>query len=401
MQFREPAIVRGLMRLRRLDQVLVHRASLRPRFVNPTRSGAWTGAARQLSSALVAARAEVPAKFSDRATPAAGSGAVAGDATGSEDRTMTGLTPRTKVLGGVIIALALALNVHAAEPVKQSYASSSDAADALMAAARSRDTPALRAVLGPGSASLISSGDRHADEAALRRFVEAYDAKHALVPDGPDRIAIEVGSNDWRLPIPIVQRGGRWNFDLREGAQEIVDRRIGGNEIRAIEVCLVFVDAQNDYFELMKQETGRGEFAQRLVSARGRHDGLYWPATDGQDESPLQPLVTQAQGEGYPGQMLNQRLAPYQGYFFRILYSQGAESPGGEKKYVLDGRMTGGFALVAWPARYASTGIMSFIVSQDGVVFQKDLGPETSRVVATITQFNSDPSWTQVNVTDQ
>ena len=190
-------------------------------------------------------------------------------------------------------------------------------------------------------------------------------------------------------------------FDTREGAQEIIDRRIGRNEIAAICVCLAYVDAQNDYFERQKQKTGSGEYAQRLVGARGKHDGLYWPAANGEDESPLQPLVTQAQDEGYPGQMLRQTLVPYQGYFFRILYSQGDEAPGGAKKYVQNGRMTGGYALMAWPASYASSGITSFIVNQDGIVFQKDLGTETRRIAANITEFNSDPGWAQVNVTDQ
>jgi Protein of unknown function (DUF2950) len=316
---------------------------------------------------------------------------------------MTDLAQRmtTRLLAGVIVGLALAVGVCASEPAQQSYASSDDAAAALMAAARSHDTAALRTVLGPGSSPLVSSGDRHADEAAMRRFVDAYDAKHALVPEGSDRMVLEVGSNDWQLPIPIVQREGRWSFDPREGAQQIIDRRIGRNEIAAIRVCLVYVDAQNDFFERVKQETGTGIYARRLVSAQGRHDGLYWSAADGQDDSPLQPLVSQAQDEGYPGQMLNRSLAPYQGYFFRILSSQGAEAPGGAKEYMRNGRMAEGFALIAWPARYASSGITSFIVNQDGVVFQKDLGPDTARLAANIKQFNSDPSWARVNVTEQ
>jgi hypothetical protein len=315
---------------------------------------------------------------------------------------MTSLAQRmtARAIVGLVAGFALAAGAGASETTQSSYASSDDAAAALVAAARSHDTVALRSVLGPGSAPLVSSGDRHADEAALSRFVEAYDAKHALVPDGPDRMMLQAGSNDWQLPIPIEQRKGRWFFDLRGGAQEIIDRRIGRSEIAAIRVCLAYVDAQNAYFERMKQETGSGAYAQRLVSTQGRHDGLYWSAADGQDDSPLQPLVSQAQDEGYPGQMLNRSLAPYQGYFFRILNAQGAEAPGGPKKYVQKGRMTEGFALIAWPARYASSGIMSFMVNQDGVVFQKDLGPETPRLAANTTQFNSDRSWARVSVTD-
>ena len=207
----------------------------------------------------------------------------------------------------------------------------------------------------------------------------------------PTRTVLDIGTNDWQLPIPLVRRDSRWYFDSREGAQEIVDRRIGGNEIAAIRVSLAYVDAQNDYFERKKQQTGTGEYAQRLVSTPGKHDGLYWPAEDGQEDSPLEPLVAQARDEGYPGEMTRQKPVPYQGYFFRILYSQGAEAPGGAKNYVRNGSMTGGFALVAWPAIYGSSGIMSFIVNQDGIVFQKDFGPETARIAARIhaVQFRS------------
>jgi hypothetical protein len=316
---------------------------------------------------------------------------------------MTGLIRRMAARAslGAMAGLALAMGVHATETGQQSYTSPDDAAAALVAATRAHDTAALRSVLGPGSNALITSGDRFADEAAESRFAGSYDAHHALVPRGTERMVLNVGTNDWQLPIPIVQREGRWYFDSREGTQEIIDRRIGGNEIAAIRVSLAYVDAQNDYFGRQKQQTGNGEYARRLVSAQGKHDGLYWPAADSQEDSPLEPLVTRAREEGYPGEMLHGKLAPYQGYFFRILYSQGTETPGGAKNYVQNGRMTGGFALLAWPARYASSGIVSFVVNQDGVVFQKDLGPESARIAGNITQFNADPSWARVNVTDQ
>lgn len=320
---------------------------------------------------------------------------------------MTGLIQRIAncaslaALAGLVLAIAMAMGVCAAEPAQQSYASPDDAAAALAAASRSHDTMALRAVLGPGSEALISSGDRYADEAAQNRFVAGYDAHHQLVPQGADLTVLDIGTNDWELPIPLVRRDARWYFDSHRGAQEIVDRRIGGNEIAAIRVSLAYVDAQNDYFAREKQQTETGEYAQRLVSAPGRHDGLYWPAQDGQEDSPLEPLVAQAKDEGYPGEITGKRPLPYQGYFFRILYSQGADAPDGAKNYVRNGSMTGGFALVAWPAAYAASGIMSFIVNQDGIVFQKDLGPETARVAGRMTQFNADPSWARVNVTDQ
>jgi hypothetical protein len=297
--------------------------------------------------------------------------------------------------------LALAMPGAAAEPARQSFASPEDAAAAVVAAARSHDEAALRTVLGPGSEALISSGDRNADRQAQRHFVESYEAHHALVPDGTDRMILDVGTDDWPLPIPIVRQGMRWYFNSHEGAQQIIDRRIGRNEIAAIRVSLAYVDAQNDYFDRQKQLTGIGEYAQRIVSTQGRHDGLYWPAAEDQQDSPLEPLVAQAREEGYPGERLHQKLLPYQGYLFRILLAQGAEAPGGSRSYVQGGRMTGGFALIAWPASYASSGIMTFIVNQDGIVFQKDLGPDTAQVVTKITQFNPDSNWARISVTDQ
>jgi hypothetical protein len=330
-----------------------------------------------------------------RMTARASLGALAGLA-------LVGLAPAELAPVGLGLAgLPLATGVGAAEPAQQSYASPEDAAAALAAASRSHDATTLRSVLGPGSEALLNSGDHYADEAAQNRFVTGYEAHHQLVPQGADRTVLDIGINDWQLPIPLVRRNSRWSFDSREGAQEIVDRRIGGNEIAAIRVSLAYVDAQNDYFARKKQQTGTGEYASRLVSTPNRHDGLYWPAEDGQTDSPLEPLVAQAKDEGYPGEITRQKPVPYQGYFFRILYSQGAEAPDGAKNYVRNGSMTGGFALVAWPAVYGSSGIMSFIVNQDGIVFQNDLGPETGHLVGRMTQFNADPSWARVNLTDQ
>jgi hypothetical protein len=316
---------------------------------------------------------------------------------------MTGRIQRMSLNGalGAAAGLALGFAASATEPPPQSYPSPDDAAVALAAAARSNDTVALGRILGPGSEALISSGDRYADEAAYRRFVEAYEAHHALEAQGTERVVLDVGANNWPLPIPIVRKDIRWHFDAAAGAQDIIDRRIGSNEIAAIRVSLAYVDAQKDYFARRQQQIGHGEYAQQLVSAQGRHDGLYWRAADGADESPLEPLVAQSKEEGYPGQVQHQKLVPYQGYCFRILYAQGAETPNGRENYVQNGRMTDGFALIAWPAPYASSGIMSFMVNQDGVVFQKDLGPQTARAVKNITQFNPDPTWARVNVTTE
>jgi Protein of unknown function (DUF2950) len=210
-----------------------------------------------------------------------------------------------------------------------------------------------------------------------------------------------VGENNWPLPIPIVARNGRWMFDTQAGADEIVDRRIGRNELAAIRTCLAFVDAQHDYFERMRQKTGTGVYADRLASTRGRQDGLYWPEESGVPESPLGPLVETAQAEGYPGVTAGGRRIPYQGYYFRILFAQGPNAPGGASDYRQAGRMTGGFALIAWPASYGASGIMTFLVNQDGTVFQKDLGHDTDRIAARIQRFDPDLSWALVDVKEQ
>jgi hypothetical protein len=299
--------------------------------------------------------------------------------------------------------LLLAQAADAQSPAQQTFASPDEAAGALASATRTHDMAALRAILGPDSEKLLSTGDRYADQEQERRFAASYDEKHALVPHGPDDIELEVGANDWPLPIPIVRSDGRWHFDTKAGAQEIIDRRIGRNELAAIRVTLTYVEAQKDYFELMKQQTGNGDYAERLISTAGRHDGLYWPVAVGGEESPFGPLVAQAEEEGYPapGALVGGKPIPYQGYYFRILKAQGPNAPGGAVNYVQSGRMTRGFALVAWPSSFGSSGITSFLVNQDGVVFQKDLGPETARLAPAITQFNPDLSWARVEVTNQ
>ena len=198
-----------------------------------------------------------------------------------------------------------------------------------VASARSHDQAALRAILGPNSERLLSSGDRYADVEQQNRFAAVYDQKHVLVPEHPERMVLDVGPDDWPLPISIVQRGRwhRWVFDTKAGADEIVNRRIGRDELSAIRVALGYVDAQKDYFERMKQQTGTGFYAERLISTAGRRDGLYWPAAEGTSESPFGPLIAQAEGEGYPGAFVGGRPIPYQGYYFRVLQAQGPNAP--------------------------------------------------------------------------
>jgi len=304
----------------------------------------------------------------------------------------------------VALWLLLAPDVaYSQAPVQQTYAAPDAAAAALASATRTHDTAALRAILGPDSEKLLSTGDRYADTEQQRRFAAAYDEKHQLVKNGADHAELDVGADDWPLPIPIVQADGRWHFDTKAGVQEIIDRRIGRNELAAIRVMLTYVEAQKDYFDLMKQRTGSGVYAQRLIGTAGRQDGLYWPVTAGNAESPFGPLVDQAQDEGYPapGALVGGKPIPYQGYYFRILKAQGPDAPSGAMNYVQSGRMTKGFALIAWPSSYGSSGVMSFTVNQDGVVFQKDLGTDTARLVPAITRFDPDLSWTRVDIAEQ
>jgi hypothetical protein len=277
------------------------------------------------------------------------------------------------------------------------FATPDEAAAGLVAAARAGNVAEMHDVLGPNSVALLYSGDPVADEQAREKFVAAYDAKHALTQGAGGRMVLTVGANDWPLPIPIVKEGGQWHFDSLQGVQDLIDRRIGRNEIAAIRTALAYVDAQKLYFTMMRTQ-GAGMYAQRLVSRPGQHDGLYWPAVAGAPESPLEPLVEQAVEEGYPGADRGGKKLPYQGYYFDILTGQGDSAPGGALNYVVDGRMTRGFALIAWPAIYGASGIMTFEVNQDDVVFQKDLGPATAARVRAITLFNPDLSWTRVDL---
>ena len=269
---------------------------------------------------------------------------------------------------------------------------------ALVDALQQNDEQRLQAILGPGSEPLIKSGDHTADIEARKRFIESYQDKHQLAADGPDKMTLIVGPNDFPVPLPLVQIGGQWHFDSQLGAQELIDRRIGKNEIAAIRVALAYCDAQKLYFDMARQQNGSGEYAQHLISPPGTHDGLYWPDEEGSVESPLTPLIRQATDEGYPGDIVSGKPIPYQGYFFRILKAQGWDAPGGKLDYFANGHMTKGFGLVAWPARHGVSGLMSFIIDADCVVFQKDLGSQTSAIASGMRLYNPDLSWARVDI---
>ncbi len=287
----------------------------------------------------------------------------------------------------------------ASEP-QRSFASPEEAVAAFVAALRDHQELDLRAILGPEAHRVIDSGDPYADRDLQHRFVALYDEKHAIERTGPGHAELDAGPNDWPFPIPLVESAGRWTFDTPTGAQEIVDRRIGRNELSAIRTLLACVDAQHAYFELAKQAQGTGVYATRLLSTPGRRDGLYWPTAESEPESPLGPLIDTAQEAGYPGELVGGKPIPYEGYYFRILTAQGPSAEGGAKSYMASGRMTGGFAIIAWPARFESSGIMTFIVGPDGDVYQKDLGPNTAHAATAMTTFNPDLTWARVTVSN-
>jgi hypothetical protein len=274
---------------------------------------------------------------------------------------------------------------------QQRFKSPDDAVAALVNAAKGTDRAAVMRLLGPGSSEIVSSGDAVADATARKRVLEAYDSRHQVVMEGADKAVLVIGNEDWPFPIPLVRKDGSWRFDTAAGRQEILFRRIGRNELSAIQACLAYVDAQQEYAE--KGVAGNGVYAQRIVSQPGKKDGLYWPAQEREDESPLGELAADAATEGY---RFGQQRIPYHGYYYRVLTRQGASAPGGALDYVVRGRMIGGYALVAYPAEYGNSGVMTFVVNHRGTVFEKDLGPNTTRITGGMTAFNPDTTWQRV-----
>ena len=293
--------------------------------------------------------------------------------------------------------------VWAAAPGQTDYPTAEDAVSGLIDAVRASDSVRLRTVLGPGSEKLIDSGDRYADTESRQWFVNAYQEQHALSETAPDRMVLTVGKDPWPMPIPVVKVNGRWHFDSAAGARELVNRRIGRNEIAAIRTALAYVDAQVAYRAGTDAATdGKGQYAQRIISQQGKRDGLYWPAEpDAADASPLAQVIADAREHGYPVDVAPSKPTPYQGYFYRILKAQGSNAQGGAFGYIVDGRMTKGFALVAWPAIHGSSGVMTFVTNQDGVVYQKDLGQRTAAVASAMTRFDPDLTWARIDITGQ
>jgi len=264
---------------------------------------------------------------------------------------------------------------------------------ALVTALQKDDLAAAAKLLGPGSEELLSSGDAIADKADREGFLADYAAKNSLATAG-DQATLIVGENDWPLPIPIVKKDGKWSFDAAAGVDEMIYRRVGANELGAIDVMYGYVNAQNAYAAEGRDGDPAGIFAIKLVSDAGLHNGLYWPTADGEPASPAGPFIAAAAEEGYATG--GGGGTPYHGYFYRMLYAQGANANGGAREYFKGGVLTEGFAGIAWPADYGSSGVMTFIVNQDGVVFQKDLGEDTATAVDAIKSFDPDSSWTAI-----
>lgn len=302
----------------------------------------------------------------------------------------------------VVIAAVTAWHAHAwaADTGPQRFASPEEATEALIAALKANDSEAQLAIFGTNAANLVDSGDAVADDAARARFVAAYEEAHSLDKSQDGKVIVEVGKNEWPLPIPLIKSADGWSFDATAGKEELIDRRIGRNELAAIQVCLAYVDAQREYYSLNPENDPLLHYAERFASSEGKRDGLFWKAARGTAPSPLGPLMARAKTEGYAGEGKGGR--PYHGYRYKILTAQGPDAPGGAYDYIVPGKkMIGGFALVAYPERYASSGVMSFIVNHDGVVYEKDLGRDTEAEVEKMSAFNPDKSWKPAQADDE
>jgi len=274
----------------------------------------------------------------------------------------------------------------AQEPGQKTFANSQDAGKALYDAAKSGDKPAIEAVLGASSSSVLSSGDEVEDKNTRDLFTRRYEQMNRWAKEINGNQTLIIGAENWPFPIPLKKdAAGTWYFDTKAGVKEILFRRIGKNELAAIRVCLALADAQNEYFGQKK------EYAQHVMSDPGQQNGLYWKTAEGEPESPIGPLVAHATAKGYGGE--HDTPQPFYGYYYHTLTAQGANVNGGAKSYIVDGKMTGGFAYIAWPAEYRNSGVMTFLVNQDGIVYQKDLGAKTADLAKAMTAYNPDKTW--------
>jgi len=298
------------------------------------------------------------------------------------------------VAGGLAYAQAATAPPAAKSAAKQSsFASSEAAAAALADAVRGKDVQKLLAVVGPGSGDWLFSGDQVQDANDWKKFLAAYDEKHSFDDKGT-RAVLQVGKDDWPFPAPLVKKDGKWLFDANAGREEILNRRIGQNELDTMQTLLAVVDAQREYAASDPDHNGFADYARRFVSTPGKKDGLYWATEAGKPESPLGPLVAVAASEGYGQKGAKaQTQQAFHGYYYKLLTSQGKNAAGGAYDYMVGDKLLGGFAIVAWPARYRVSGVTTFIVNHDGVVYEKDLGANGASVASAMSRYNPDPSW--------
>jgi Protein of unknown function (DUF2950) len=293
---------------------------------------------------------------------------------------------------GAVVHLPLA--GAAAEPGQKVFATPEQAAAASVEALTANDRPALRTIFGKDSKGLLQSGDAVEDAGEIKTFLDAYKQMHRFRVGPGGKLYLLVGANNWPMPIPLVEGPSGWYFDTPYGKKELLYRRIGDNENTAIEVLQAIVAAENEYH---KGSAGGGkEYAAHLISTPGRHDGLAWRSADGKPAGPMGPLAAVALAEGYSAPQPGQTV-PVHGYYFRILDSQGASATGGSKSYLVDGKMTNGFAVLAYPAKYRSSGVMTFLAGPDGSIYERDLGPDTAHLAPAITSYNPDSHWHLTN----
>lgn len=289
----------------------------------------------------------------------------------------------------LLLILLVPVCALAEDAAQKSFASPRAALAALLEANKANDLTALNEILGPSAASLVTSGDDTQDKNDRAQFVTLYEAHHRLQKSAPGTLTLLIGKNEWPLPIPLVKSGEQWRFDSEAGAKELLYRRIGANELAAIKVARALHQAQLDYAAAAHDGNPKGLYAQRFRSSPNMHDGLYWPVADGEPMSPAGPLVADAEAAGYESGTRH----PFHGYYFRILKSQGPHARGGAKDYVVDGKMSGGFAILAYPVEFGASGIMSFLVSDRGRVYEKDLGEGTAEAAQAMSSFDPDPTW--------
>jgi len=292
----------------------------------------------------------------------------------------------------VLIVITCLATLTACAKKPQNFETPEAATQALIDAAGAEGERPLLSVLGKDAKSLIDSGDPVADKNARESFVAAYKAANSLDKSVPDSVTLVVGEDKWPFPIPIVSEGGKWHFDSATGADELINRRVGANELDTIQSCLAYVDAQREYYMRNVENAPMLHYAGRLISTEGKKDGLYWPAGETEEPSPLGEGFAQARAEGYL-QEGTMKGVPYHGYIYRLLTKQGANAPGGAYDYLVNDQLLGGFAAVAFPAEYGNSGVMTFIVNHEGVVHSKDLGPETAKLAMAMDTFDPGSDW--------